>query len=202
MSHKVSLAVDHRPLQHLIISTGNEAGGHGGGSAPSTALLVTGVLAALPNGPPIVAAGGIATGAQVASVLALGASGALLGTRLLFTTECGYTPEQKELLKQAKLGSTKRGMCFDEVNRTLGWPAGVDGQALATGIWTDFEEGLSVEERQNLYDAGKASGNTERLLVWAGAGAGLTHEFKSAAEVLKDVHEETVRGLQRACAML
>lgn len=121
---------------------GIEAGGHGSSQSPTTSLLVTSILTAIPNAPPILAAGGIHTGAQVASVLALGASGAVLGTRLLYTPECGYTPLQKSILLSTTLDTrtTKRGICYDEVNRIPGWPEGIDGRAIANGIWEDYAE--------------------------------------------------------------
>lgn len=106
---------------------GVEAGGHGSSHAPPTSILVSAILAAIPNGPLIIAAGGIATGTQVAAMLTLGADGVLLGTRLLFTPESGYTPMQKEILLEADLDATRRGMCFDEVTHMMGWPPGIDG---------------------------------------------------------------------------
>ena len=54
---------------------GIEAGGHSHADAAPLAILLTAVRAALPHGPPVVAAGGVATGAQVAALLALGAAG-------------------------------------------------------------------------------------------------------------------------------
>lgn len=186
----------------VLVAQGVEAGGHGSSHAPSTALLVPAILAALPGGPPVVAAGGIATGAQAAAFLTLGAAGVLLGTRLLFTPECQYTPVQKSLLLDADLHATRRGMCFDEVNRTLGWPAQVDGHAIANGIWRDYEAGVPLAERQQRFDAAKASGDSERVLVWAGSAAGLVHEVKPAGDVVREVHDDAVRALEAARTLL
>ncbi len=184
-----------------ILDAGVEAGGHGSSHAPTLSILVSAILAALPNGPPIVAAGGIATGPQVASLLTLGASGVILGTRLLFTPECAYTPTQKSLLLKADLNATTRGMCFDEVNRTLGWPEGIDGRAIANGIWMDAQEGLDMEERILKYDEGKEKGEEERVLVWAGAAAGLTKEIKGAGEVVREIHDGALEALRTAATL-
>ena len=55
---------------------GIESGGHGSNTAPSVFTLVSSILAALPQGaPPVLAAGGITTGAEVAAFLTLGAAG-------------------------------------------------------------------------------------------------------------------------------
>ncbi|THH00041.1 hypothetical protein EW026_g2428 [Hermanssonia centrifuga] len=185
----------------VIAAQGVEAGGHGSSHAPTLSILVSAILAALPNGPPIVAAGGIATGPQVASLLTLGASGVILGTRLLFTPECAYTPTQKSLLLKADLNATTRGMCFDEVNRTLGWPEGIDGRAIANGIWMDAQEGLDMEERILKYDEGKEKGEEERVLVWAGAAAGLTKEIKGAGEVVREIHDGALEALRTAATL-
>lgn len=179
-----------------------EAGGHGSSHAPTTSILTAAILSAFPDGPPIVAAGGIATGSQVASLLALGASGVVLGTRLLFTHECQFTPLQKSVILEADVGAavTARGMCFDEVNRTMGWPEKIDGRAVANGIWKDYAEGVPLEERLRRFDEAKAKGDKERVLVWAGAAVGLTREIKGAAEVVVEVHDEAVECIRRVSA--
>jgi len=86
------------------------------------------------NSPPIVAAGGVATGAQVASLLTLGASGVALGTRFLLSPECLYSDIQRRALISADSSSSVRTMAFDHVRDTLGWPKGVDGRALRNGM--------------------------------------------------------------------
>jgi nitronate monooxygenase len=201
--HRVSnLSFIFRAAFHSFAHPGVEAGGHGSSFAPTTSILVTAILAALPNGPPVLAAGGIATGGQMASLLALGASGVVLGTRLLFTHECQYTPLQKSILLNANLNSTTRSLCYDEVNRTMGWPEQIDGRAIANDIWTDHLADLPLEERLRKFDEGKAKGEKERVVVWAGAGVGLTKEVKSAATVVTEVHEDALRHIKQVSALL
>ncbi|KAI0688388.1 2-nitropropane dioxygenase [Cytidiella melzeri] len=186
----------------VIIAQGFEAGGHGSSYAPTTSILLAAVLAALPNGPPVLAAGGIATGAQMASLLALGASGVVLGTRLLFTNECQYTPTQKSILLNANLNSTMRGVCYDEVNRIVGWPDRIDGRAIANDVWADYKAGLPLEERLRKFDEGKEKGEANRVVVWAGAATALTKEIKDAADVVIEVHEEAVRRIKQVSSLL
>ena len=138
------------------------------------------VLIALPDGPLIVAAGGIATGTQIASILTMGADGVVLGTRFLFTHECGWSPEKKEVLINADLSSTTRSLAFDEVNKTMGWPDKCDGRAIANKIMDDHKEGLALDERLQRFEESAAKGEKDRLVVWAGVGAGLTNEIKNA----------------------
>lgn len=81
----------------------------------------------------IVGAGGLATGAQVAELLALGAAGAVLGTRFLMTPESLYNDAQRQALAAADSTASVRTMAFDQVRGTLGWPSGVDGRGLRNG---------------------------------------------------------------------
>lgn len=87
------------------------------------------------NSLPIVAAGGVATGAQIASLLTLGASGVALGTRFLLSPESLYSDIQRHALISADSPSSVRTMAFDHVRDTLGWPKGIDGRALRNGIF-------------------------------------------------------------------
>jgi len=81
----------------VLVAQGNESGGHGYGSAPPLFTLVSSLLTVLPKGgPPLLAAGGLVTGRQVASFLVLGAAGAVLGTRFLMTPESLYSDAQKK----------------------------------------------------------------------------------------------------------
>lgn len=175
------------PLYLLItflLLTGMEAGGHGSSASPPLFTFIQAVLMALPNGPPILAAGGVSTGAQIASLLTLGAAGVVLGTRFLFTRECMYSDEMKAILVDAGLYSTARNSVFDEVNGTpprTTWPEGIDGRAVANKIITDYESGLSMEERLVKFQSGQKDGDKERLLIWAGIGSGLVNEIKGAS---------------------
>jgi len=117
---------------------GNEAGGHG--VAKSLSLftlfpLISEALIAATDGhpPPLVGAGGLAIGTQIASLLTLGVSGVVLGTRFLLSPESLYTDSQRQALIAADSSDSVRTMAFDYVRNILGWPEGVDGRALRNG---------------------------------------------------------------------
>jgi nitronate monooxygenase len=80
---------------------GSEGGGHIGELGLSTLILVSTVVVALDV--PVLAAGGIADGRGLLAVLALGAEGVTIGTRLLITQECPI----HENLKQALVAATE-----------------------------------------------------------------------------------------------
>jgi nitronate monooxygenase len=171
-----------RNLTHIY--AGIESGGHGSANAPPLSSFLQAVLTAIPDGPVVIAAGGVSTGAQIAALLTQGAAGVVLGTRFLFTHECEYSPAMKEVLVSSDLNATERSMAFDEVFRTMGWPEGINGRAIANDVYRDYLAGIVLEERIKRYDEGKAEGDNKRLIIWAGVGVGLTDEIKSASVCL------------------
>ncbi|KAI0789723.1 2-nitropropane dioxygenase [Abortiporus biennis] len=181
---------------------GIEAGGHGGANAPPLLDLLPAVISALPNGPFILAAGGIATGKQIAAMLVLGADAVVLGTRFLFTNECGWSDQKKEILVEAEFGSTKRGMMFDDMLKLHDWPEVINGRAISNGIVRDVEEGLDLETRLARYEEGGKKGEKDRVVVWAGVGVGLTKEIKSTAVVVHELHEDILNALRATNQLL
>jgi NAD(P)H-dependent flavin oxidoreductase YrpB (nitropropane dioxygenase family) len=77
----------------MLVAQGTEAGGHTGDI--STLVLVPQVVEACP-GVPVLAAGGISRGSQIAAALALGAEGVWTGTIWLGTRESELTPFEKQ----------------------------------------------------------------------------------------------------------
>ena len=84
----------------LLIAQGTEAGGHTG--EISTLVLVPQVIEAVGGALPVLAAGGIARGSQVAAMLALGAEGVWCGTIWLGTRESELDLFEKEALFKAR----------------------------------------------------------------------------------------------------
>lgn len=82
-----------------VIAQGVEAGGHVRGTDPAAELL-PGVLAAVPDGFPVMLAGGIAEAADVRAALAAGAVAAVAGTRFLASEESGAHPDYKRRLAE------------------------------------------------------------------------------------------------------
>ena len=77
-----------------VIAQGVEAGGHVRGTLPAMELLQR-VRAAVPDGYPVLVAGGIAERPDVARALDAGAAGVVAGTRFLLSNECRAHPEYK-----------------------------------------------------------------------------------------------------------
>jgi len=158
--------------------------------------LVSSIIAsASDDSPPILAAGGLANGAQVASFLTLGADGAVLGTRFLLTPESLYTDAQRQALLSATDSSTARTMAFDRVRGTLSWPKGVDGRALYNATVKDLDNGVDISEVKAKFSKGVTEGDPDRILVWAGTGVGLMSEIKPASDVVREIHQDIIKRL-------
>ncbi len=83
----------------FVVATGTEAGGHTG--YISTMVLVPQIVDAV-SPLPVVAAGGIANGRQMAAALALGAEGVWCGSVWLTTSQSEVSPQLKERLLKAE----------------------------------------------------------------------------------------------------
>ena len=92
----------------ILIVSGTEAGGHCG--EVSTLVLVPEVLEAVApyGGIEVLAAGGIATGRQMAACMAMGAAGAWAGSVWLTTVEAETTPTVKRKMLAASSRNTVR----------------------------------------------------------------------------------------------
>ena len=132
----------------------------------------------LPESPPLVVAGGLANGAQVAAMLVLGASGAVLGTRFLATPESIYTPNRKNAVLAAT--HTVRTFVFDQVMGTVAWPAGVDGRVISNKTLEDEAKGMDFRELKKLFAEATQNDDTSRSAIWAGASVGLVNKICGA----------------------
>ncbi|MCO5589800.1 hypothetical protein L7F22_043769 [Adiantum nelumboides] len=192
----------------VLIIQGNEAGGHGLGSSPPLSAIVPLLAKHLDAGtykisnptqhlPPLLGAGGIMTGANMAGVLAMGADGVVVGTRMLMTPEAAYSDAQKKMLIEAGPTSTLRTMAFDEARNTLGWPKGVDGRGIVNETVRDYmsNKGGDGDARRAVYKEAEKSGDTSRIVTWAGTGVGLVGEVKDAEEIVAEMTKDCQKSI-------
>ncbi len=92
----------------VVAAQGTEAGGHTG--EIGTLALVPQVVDAVKI--PVVAAGGIVDGRGVVAALALGAQGAIIGTRFIATPEATAAQSYREALVRAEQDETIRTRCY------------------------------------------------------------------------------------------
>jgi NAD(P)H-dependent flavin oxidoreductase YrpB (nitropropane dioxygenase family) len=179
----------------IIVAQGGEAGGHTGEVA--TIVLVPQVLRAIKpiRNVPVLAAGGIMTGRQMAACIAMGAAGVWTGSVWLATNESETSEIFREKMIAARSRDTVRSRC-----RT-GKPT---RQLRST--WTDAWEGpnspgslpmpmQSLISEPILAAAQRAAekGNPkarEMVTYFVGQGVGLVDSVKSCRTVVKEFMEE------------
>ena len=176
----------------ILIAQGTEAGGHG---ASRTTLDVVPAIVDLAAGRvPVVAAGGIGDGRGLAAMMALGASGVLLGTRFYASQECDGPEEAKKRICAATSGNSVRSIIFD-LSRNNVWPAPFTGRCLINDHsrrWIGREVELMQNVRQVAaeYAAAKTAGNFDIAAVIAGEAVGLIHDIPPAAEIVDRIVTE------------
>jgi NAD(P)H-dependent flavin oxidoreductase YrpB (nitropropane dioxygenase family) len=188
----------------LIIAQGTEAGGHCG--EVSTLVLVPEVLdalAAVSSSVPVLAAGGIVTGRQMAACVAMGAAGAWTGSVWLTTEEAETAPHTRDKFLAATSRDTVRSM-----GRT-GKPA---RQLVSdwTDAWAPHDGGrptlplplqsmLSepVLRRVDKLATAGHPGAQALSTYFVGQGVGLMNKVKPAREVVLEFIEDYVAAAER-----
>ena len=164
-----------------LVVDGAEAGGHPPPGEVTTLVLVRRVVKAVKL--PVVASGGIADGAGVAAMLALGAEAVQLGTRFIATPEASVHDAYKAAVIRADVGDTAfvgRG----------GHPIRQLKNAFSEKYLAAERAGASRAELDAIFDASNLKqAALEGDVVWgkveAGQSAGLVDEILPAAEVMR-----------------
>jgi nitronate monooxygenase len=188
----------------LIVAQGGEAGGHGM-SVRSTFTLVPDVVdlvAARSPGTLVVAAGGVADGRGLAAALALGADGALVGTRLWASAEALVSPRAHQRAIQASGDDTFRTRVYDVV-RQRDWPADYNARALGNSFldtWHGNEDQLSaaLPEAVETFEKAVAAEDFDAAAMLVGEAIGLVRDIRPAADIVRDMARDAARILGRA----
>ncbi len=169
-----------------LVVDGMEAGGHPPPSEVTTLVLVRRVVKATKL--PVVASGGIADGAGVAALLALGADAVQLGTRFIATPEASV----HENYKRAVLAADVDGSTLVARGRL---PIRQLKNRFAEKFNAAERAGASQAELDEIFKAASLKqaaleGDVEWGKVEAGQSAGLVDEILPAAEVVRRVVAE------------
>ena len=183
----------------LIIAQGFEAGGHTGEIA--TMVLTPQVVDAV-SPIPVVAAGGIASGRQMAAALALGALGVWTGSVWLMTEEAETHPVVKEKFLHATSSDTLRSRA------STGKPA-----RQLRSAWTDAWEDpnnpkplpmplhglLTMEAQHSIQQDARQGGEGGKKLInyFVGQSVGMLNQVRPAAEVYQTMRDECDAVLKR-----
>jgi nitronate monooxygenase len=183
----------------VIVAQGAEAGGHGGGPGRSTFSFVP-VVADLAAPTPVLAAGGIADGRGLAAALALGAAGALIGTRFQATVETLADSSISTAIINGSGEDTERSTVLD-IARGVPWPRRYPARALRHPFverWRGREEQLAADEgAKRAYRQAVESGELPREPIWASDAIDLITDLRPAADLVGDLAAEAAATLAR-----
>ncbi|MDX2937216.1 NAD(P)H-dependent flavin oxidoreductase [Streptomyces ipomoeae] len=184
----------------VIVAQGTESGGHGARKGRSTLPFVP-VVVDLAAPIPVLAAGGIADGRGVAAALALGAAGALIGTRFQSTAEALVDPSATQAIVEGRGEDTERNRVLD-IARDSPWPSRYTARTLGHPFldrWRDRESELVTDpEARRSYREAMARGDIPPLPIWAGEAVDLIHDVPSATDLVATLADQAETALARA----
>ncbi|HEX5043319.1 MAG TPA: nitronate monooxygenase [Candidatus Polarisedimenticolaceae bacterium] len=177
----------------VVVAQGGEAGGHRSHFAkpPDPAEGRIGTLTLVPQvvdavAIPVLAAGGIADGRGLAAVLALGAQGALMGTRFAATREA-VAPEAYRL---ALVGARADDTVLTD-RWTGRWARVIANPLLGMLSRTDpLPPYLQQSALMDVIEAAVVQGRRDLMPLYAGQGVGLIHDLPGAGEVVRRMVQE------------
>ena len=175
-----------------LIAEGGESGGHVG--ELTTMVLVPQVCDA--TNLPVIAAGGIADGREMAAAFMLGACAVQMGTRFLSAAECSIHPAYKEKILKAT------DLCTMVTGRRLGHPV----RSLRTPFAREYAKaeygGMPDEDLEALgrgaLRLAVQEGDSEKGCFLSGQIAAMVRKEQPAAEIIREVAEGAEPLLRRA----
>jgi NAD(P)H-dependent flavin oxidoreductase YrpB (nitropropane dioxygenase family) len=200
-------------LPDAVIVEGFEAGGHLGYShqsinentAPSLSVIIKEVLEvanSFETRIPVIAAGGIFDGGDIARFLKMGASGVQMATRFVCTDEC----DAHDNFKQAYLNCTAADITI------IASPVGLPGRVITNSFVEQIKQGKTVpftckyqclrtcDPKAAPYCIAKAlanaaQGNLDESFVFAGSNAYRCTEIVPVKKLVEQLSEELARAM-------
>lgn len=176
-----------------IVGEGVEAGGHNGGDEITTLCLIPQLVDAVKI--PVIAAGGIADGRQIAAVICLGAEAVQIGTLFAATVESSAHENYKRKIVEAKDNDTVLSFRKVALMRMLKNEFAVKAVQAET-------KGLSKEEMISFLDhkremKGIFEGDEIEGAMEAGQSSGLVKEVLTVQQVFDKLINEYVATVQK-----
>ncbi len=185
----------------ILVVAGGEAGGHCGDV--STLVLVPEVYAAVrEHNVPILAAGGIVTGSQMAACMAMGADGAWTGSVWLTTSEAETAPAVKDKMLSAGSRDTVRSKSrTGKYSRQLrsAWTDAWESDAAPAPLPMPLQSiltGPPLARVDQLADGGH-EGARQLATYWVGQGVGLMNTPLSTRAVVAAFMEDFIDATER-----
>ena len=192
----------------LLIAQGSEAGGHNYGSLPTFVLVPALVEAVAPT--PVLAAGGVATGRQLAAALALGADGVSVGTRFVASAEAFAHTTYKQRLVDATSTETRltavygpdmphfnpmrvldQGLAREYAGREATAPTDLHAQPIVGSMQLGGQT-IPLPRFTSFVPTPDTEGQIEDLPFLAGQGVGLVHDIAPVAQIVERLVADAV----------
>ena len=191
----------------ILVVQGTEAGGHCG--EVSTMVLVPEVLAAIRNirNVPVLAAGGIMNGRQMAACMAMGAAGVWTGSVWLATVESETTEIFREKMIEASSRDAvrSRGRTGKPARQLRSaWTEAWDRAPASPGPLPMPLQTLISEPALRTVDRAAAGNVKARDMVtyFVGQGVGLIDSVRSSGQVVQSFKEEFIEAVQHLDSLL
>ncbi len=188
----------------VIIASGYEAGGHTG-EIGSMVLIPQVVDAVAPT--PVLAAGGIGSGRQMAAAMVLGAQGVWAGSIWLATSESDCVPALVDKLLAATSRDTVRSKCISgkparqlKTTYTDAWDAKDSPGTLPMPL--QYMATASATQRINRYAQTKKPGSAELLGTPVGQVVGQMNAVRPAKEIVREIVTEYIEAVERVSEQL
>jgi len=180
--------------------TGYEGGGHQSYEGVGGFVLLDQVQQAFPDIPKV-AAGGIATGAQLAAALTMGYGGVVMGTRFIASEECEFPQDYKQLTIDAQAKDTVilRGQLAN-IRLYNNEYAKSHHVIVSKDEKIAYEQSLSQEQAKEnalAYDR-LYEGDIVNTAIPMGQSAGLTHDIKEVSSIIETVIKDAENSIKNA----
>lgn len=179
-----------------VIAEGTESGGHVG--EMTTMALIPQVVSEVDI--PVIAAGGFASGGQMASAFLMGACGVQIGTCLLVSEECPIHENYKQALIKAKGSDTI------VTGRSAGAPVRVVKNKMAREYVALEKKGVDKMELEKLtlgsLRRAVFDGDTDTGSLMSGQVCGQLKEIRSVKDIIEEMWNDAVLAVQSTAKLL
>ena len=190
----------------IVVASGTEAGGHCG-DVPTMVLIPEVCCALEGSGVPVLAAGGIVTGKQMAACMAMGAAGVWTGSVWLTSAESDTPPVLKEKMLKASSRETVRSRSrTGKHSRQLrsqwtdAWEADGAPQPLPMPLQSQVTE-APLARVTKLAEVGHEGAN-QLVTSWIGQGVGLMNTTQSAKTIVYEFMQDYLEASERLSSSL
>lgn len=178
-----------------IVAEGFEAGGHNGREETTTMVLIPQIAKEIKI--PLIAAGGIGTGAAMLAAMVLGADGVQIGSRFVATEEASAHDNFKQKVVEAQEGDTKLQLKQLVSVRLL-------DNEFSDRITQMQNAGASIEELSQALGKGRAKlgmfdGNLQEGELEIGQVSSLIDEVKPVKEIVGEIVGEYENKVKCIC---